>query len=89
MALSGIGYEMNGIMPSALQPFLLRFLAILFFVFCTPLSARAELAVGVVSKVTGQAQIGAATAVVGAPGPHERPASHGSQRAAASHLSRQ
>ena len=58
---------MNGTMPSALQPILLRFLAILFFVFYAPLSARAELAVGAVSKVTGQAQIGAATAVVSAP----------------------
>jgi hypothetical protein len=67
MAILGIGYVMNAIMPSTLQPFLLRFLAILFFVFCTPLSARAEPAVGVVSKVTGQEKIGAATAVVGAP----------------------
>ena len=67
MGLSSIGCEMNGIMPSALHPFLLRFLSILFFVFCSPLSARAEIAVGVVSKVTGQAQIGAATAAVGAP----------------------
>jgi hypothetical protein len=62
-----VGYKMKKIMPSALQPLLLRFLAILFLVFGTPLSAQAELAVGVVSKVTGQAQIGAATAVVGTP----------------------
>ncbi len=53
-------------MPSAL-PFLLRFLAILLFVFCTPLGARAEPAVGIVSKVTNPAQIGTGTAVVGAP----------------------
>ena len=58
---------MNGSMPPALRPILLRLLAILFLVFCAPLSVRAELAVGVVSKVTGQAQIGAATAVVGTP----------------------
>src|SRR6476620_3287538 len=53
-------------MPFAL-PFLLRFLAILFFVFCTPLGARAEPTVGVVSKVIGPAQIGAAAAVVSTP----------------------
>jgi hypothetical protein len=58
---------MKKIMPPALRPLLLRLLAILLFIFCTPLSAQAELAVGTVSKVTGQAQIGAATAVVGAP----------------------
>ena len=45
----------------------LHFLAILFFVFCAPLGARAGLTVGVVSKVMGPAQIGAATAVVGTP----------------------
>ena len=60
------GYELSGIMPSAV-PFLMRFLAILLFVFCTPLGARAEPAVGSVSKVANPAQIGAATAVVGAP----------------------
>src|SRR6476619_4793072 len=53
-------------MPFAL-PTLLRFLAILFFVFCTPLGARAELIVGVVSKVIGPAQIGAAAAAVSTP----------------------
>ena len=67
MAPSGISYKMDAVTPPALQLLLLRFLAILFFVFCTPLSARAELAVGAVSKVTGQAQVGAATAVVGTP----------------------
>ena len=61
-----LGHE-NETMPPALPPFLLRLAAILFFVFCAPLGARAELAVGVVSKVTGPAQIGAATAAVGAP----------------------
>jgi hypothetical protein len=52
-------------MPSALQPIPIGFLTILFLIFCAPHSARAELGVGIVSKVTGQAQIGAAAAVVG------------------------
>jgi hypothetical protein len=58
------GYALSG--PYAL-PFFLRFLAILLFVFCPALSARAEPAVGVVSKVISPAQIGTGTAVVGAP----------------------
>jgi ferric-dicitrate binding protein FerR (iron transport regulator) len=58
------GYGLSG--PFAL-PFLLRFLAILLFVFCPSLGARAEPAVGVVSKVTSPAQIGTGTAVVGTP----------------------
>jgi len=52
-------------MPFSL-PFLLQFLAVLFFT-SIPLGAHAETTVGVVSKVAGSAQIGAATAVVSAP----------------------
>ena len=43
----------------------LRSLAILFVVFAGSATARAEVAVGAVSKVQGQAQIGASSAVVG------------------------
>ncbi len=52
---------------SLLHPFLSRFLATLLFVFCMPFCARAESAVGVVSKVSGSAQVGGATAVVSSP----------------------
>ena len=75
-------------MPSAL-PFLLRFLAIFLFVFCTPLGARAEPAVGIVSKVTNPAQIGTATAVVGAPVHMNDRLRTGANARLASHLSRQ
>ena len=67
MDLSGIGFDMNGIMTSPVQPFLLRFLALAFVACSAPISAQAELAVGAVSKVTGQAQIGGVAAVVGTP----------------------
>ena len=67
MDLSGIGFDMNGIMTSPVQPFLLRFLALAFVACSAPISAQAELAVGAVSKVQGQAQIGASSAVVGTP----------------------
>jgi hypothetical protein len=60
------GYGLSGIISSALS-FLLRYLAILLFVFCSTPVARAESAVGVVSKVQNAAQIGATTAIVGAP----------------------
>ena len=53
-------------MPPVLSPSIFRFLAILLVVLCVPLAARAELAVGVVSKVLGQTQIGGAAAAVGA-----------------------
>jgi hypothetical protein len=53
-------------MPCASQP-LLRLGAIVCFIVLAPLSARAEPVVGVVSKATGQTQIGTAAAVVGTP----------------------
>ena len=66
MELSSIGFDMNGIMTSPVTP-LLRFLALMAVACSAPLSAQAELAVGAVSKVAGQAQIDGATAAVGTP----------------------
>jgi hypothetical protein len=60
------GYGLRAVMASA-SPSLLRFLAITLLIFCSTLDARAGSAVGVVSKVQSPAQIGGATAVVGAP----------------------
>ena len=57
---------MNGNTPRK-HAFWFRILAMLCFVFCAPFSSRAELAVGAVSKVVGQAQIGGVTARVGTP----------------------
>lgn len=64
--ISASSFQSSGIRRPAL-PFLLRVLATFFFICSPGLSARAEPAVGVVSKVTGPAQIGTATAVVSTP----------------------
>ena len=58
---------MNGTISSPVQACLLRFLVLAFVACSAPTSAQAELAVGAVSKVTGQAQIGGVAAVVGTP----------------------
>src|SRR4029079_10182075 len=58
--------KLNGVMSGAMT-FLLRPLAVLLFVFFMPLGARAESAVGVVSKVSGSAQVGGVTAIVSTP----------------------
>jgi hypothetical protein len=58
---------MNGTITSPVQPYLLVFLVLVFVACSAPTSAQAELAVGAVSKVTGQAQIGSVAAVVGTP----------------------
>ena len=50
--------------PCAINP-LLRCCAIVCFMVAAPLAAQAQSVVGVVSKVTGQAQIGGANAAVG------------------------
>ncbi len=60
------GFRLSGIISSAFA-FLLRVPTIILFVFCSTLGARAESTVGVVSKVQNAAQIGATTAIVGAP----------------------
>ena len=60
------GYRLSGMMRSALQS-LLALVAVILLVFCSALGARAESAVGHVSKVQNTAQIGAATAVAGTP----------------------
>jgi hypothetical protein len=60
------GYGLSGILRSAL-PSLLSFPALILLVFYSTLGARAESAVGAVSKVQNAAQIGTTTATVGAP----------------------
>jgi hypothetical protein len=60
------GHSLSRTAPSPL-PSLLSLLATLLFVFCSTLGARADSAVGRVSKVQNTAQIGGAAAVVGTP----------------------
>jgi hypothetical protein len=63
---SSLGHSLSRTTASAL-PFLLSFLATILFAFCSTLGARADSAVGHVSKVQNTAQIGGATAAVGTP----------------------
>src|SRR4029079_5263042 len=50
-------FDMNGTITSPVHPCLLVFLVLVFVACSPPTSAQAELAVGAVSKVMGQAQI--------------------------------